>query len=231
MSKMKRKKSQAAPGAPASSSGSASRRAILEAAARLATTHGLEGLSIGDLASHMGMSKSGLYAHFKSKEELQLATIDAALEICGREIMAHVMSVPAGKRRLLALTSGHLSHLRRRVFPGGCFFCTVSAEMASRPGRVHDRMEQLMHQWLGLIEQIVRDAQDNGEVERRADVAQIAFEVQAMLQTANVLFAMSGDASRLDQAQQSIENILARWAPLQPARSKLAGKRQKVDVG
>src|SRR6266545_2754397 len=102
------------------SDGARSRHAILDAAARLATVEGLNGLSIGGLADHIGMSKSGLYAHFKSKEELQLATIDTAATIFDSEVLQPVTPVPAGIERLKALANSFLSHLERRVFPGGC---------------------------------------------------------------------------------------------------------------
>src|SRR5437660_4547467 len=95
----------------ASAKGERSRKTILTAAASLATTHGLHGLSIGDLAAHLNMSKSGLYAHFKSKEELELAAIDAAAEIFEREVIAPAALAPAGVRRLRALTDEFLDHL------------------------------------------------------------------------------------------------------------------------
>src|SRR5262249_47723995 len=103
-----------------------SRRTILHAAANLATTRGLEGLSIGELAEHIGMSKSGLYAHFKSKEELELATIETAAEIFERDVMGPASEAPGGLARVRALSEAFLGHLERRVFPGGCFFATVS---------------------------------------------------------------------------------------------------------
>src|SRR5689334_5924571 len=113
--------------------GERSRNAILTAAARLATTYGLHGLSIGELAEHLGMSKSGLYAHFKSKEELELATIDAAAVVFNREVLEPAMAAPPGVRRLRKLSDAFLSHLERRVFPGGCFFAAVAAELDTRP--------------------------------------------------------------------------------------------------
>src|SRR5947208_13762357 len=105
-----------------------SRRAILRAAAQLATTRGLEALSLGELAQHIGMSKSGLYAHFKSKEELELATIDAAAEIFERDVLTPAGASPGGLGRVWALCEAFLGHLERRVFPGGCFFAPVSAQ-------------------------------------------------------------------------------------------------------
>ena len=108
-----------------------SRAAILDTATRLATVEGLVGLSIGSLATATGMSKSGLYAHFGSKEELQLATIEAAREIFIREVMAPAFDVPDGLDRLLAVCNGFLSHVERLVFPGGCFFSAAAADVGA----------------------------------------------------------------------------------------------------
>src|SRR5512146_321207 len=111
------------------SDGERSRQAILHTAARLATTRGIERLSIGDLATEAGMSKSGLYAHFGSKEELQLATIQTAEEIFEAEVLAPARRVPPGREGLIALADAFLAHLRNRVFPGGCFFDATAAEL------------------------------------------------------------------------------------------------------
>ena len=113
-----------------------SRRAILHAAANLATTRGLEGLSLGELAQHIGMSKSGLFAHFKSKEELELATIETAAEVFAAEVVRPAADSPAGLARIFALSEAFLGHLERRVFPGGCFFANVSVQLASSRGRM-----------------------------------------------------------------------------------------------
>src|SRR3954447_24545124 len=99
-----------------------SRRAILLAAANLATTRGLEALSIGELARHIGMSKSGLYAHFRSKEELELATIETAAEIFERDVLGPAGESPGGLSRVRALSEAFFGHLERRGFPGGGVF-------------------------------------------------------------------------------------------------------------
>src|SRR5262249_48938106 len=104
------------------SDGVRSRNAILAAAAELATGEGLEGLSIGRLAEHVGMSKSGLYAHFGSKEELQIATVDTARQIFDREVTDRAAKAPEGVARLRATCEAFLDYLVREVFPGGCFF-------------------------------------------------------------------------------------------------------------
>src|SRR5215472_13411952 len=125
-----------------------SRRTILLAAAELATTRGLEGLSIGELAQHIGMSKSGLYAHFRSKEELELATIETAAELFEREVLGPAGESPGGLSRVRALSEAFFGHLERRVFPGGCFFATVAAQLASRPGRARDRVLEVQTRWV-----------------------------------------------------------------------------------
>src|SRR5512135_539106 len=127
--------------------GVGSRRTILLAAANLATTRGLEGLSIGELAQHIGMSKSGLYAHFKSKEELELATIETAAEIFERDVLGPARESPGGLSRLLTLAEAFFGHLERRVFPGGCFFANVAVQLAASPGRPRDRVMEIMVQW------------------------------------------------------------------------------------
>src|SRR3954465_14746757 len=107
------------------SDGERSRTAILHEAARLATVEGLDGLSIGRLADAVGMSKSGLFAHFGSKEELQLATIETAWALFGELVIAPALAAPTGLERLVALTENFLRHVEESVFPGGCFFASV----------------------------------------------------------------------------------------------------------
>src|SRR6476659_1937803 len=104
------------------SDGERSRLTILRAAANLATVDGLEGISIGNLAAHIGMNKSGLYAHFRSKEELQLATVETAGQIFIADVVVPTESIADPLERVRALCEGFVSHIERRVFPGGCFF-------------------------------------------------------------------------------------------------------------
>jgi AcrR family transcriptional regulator len=141
------------------SKGEASRATILLTAAKLATARGLDGLSIGDLAAEVGMSKSGLYAHFKSKEELELATIETASAIFDREVLQPAAPAPAGTGRLRALVDAFLLHLERRVFPGGCFFASVASELDTRPGPARDRVVQMLDKWHSLFRQCILDAQ------------------------------------------------------------------------
>jgi AcrR family transcriptional regulator len=202
------------------SKGEVSRDAILGAAARLATLKGLDGLSIGDLAAAVGMSKSGLYAHFKSKEDLELATIDAATVIFAREVMEPGLAAPAGLRRLRALTDAFLSHLERRVFPGGCFFASVAMELDTRPGPLRDRVAATADAWLALLRRCLLEARAAGEVATTFDPDQAVFEIEAMLLAANFLFVLTGAPESLAKSRRGVDHVLARLAPVLKPRSK-----------
>src|SRR4051812_24293363 len=184
-----------------------SRRAILDAAARLATTHGLEGLSIGDLARHIGMSKSGLYAHFKSKEELELATIDTAAEIFESEVLRKVPESLRGIARVTALSEAFFQHLARRVYPGGCFFATVAAQLAPRPGKARDRIMKIQGGWVAKIIEALRQASDADEIGPDADLDQLVFELTAMMLRANFAWIVTEDERVLDQGRLGIQDI------------------------
>jgi AcrR family transcriptional regulator len=189
-----------------------SRRAILTAAARLATTRGLEGLSIGDLAEHIGMSKSGLYAHFKSKEDLELATIETAAEIFENDVIRKVPELPHGLARIMTLTEAFLQHLLRRTFPGGCFFATVAAQLATHPGRARDRIMQLQGAWVAQFIAALGQARDAAELPRDADLDQLAFEITAMMFRANFAWIVTEDERVLDRARVGVRNVLSRIA-------------------
>ena len=162
--------------------GRRSRDAILDTAAQLATIDGLDGLSIGGLAERTGMSKSGLYAHFKSKEELQLATIERADEIFAREVLDRARARPEGLPRLWALADEFLSHIERDVFPGGCFFAAVAAEFAQ--------------------------AQAAGDLPESLDPAQVAFEVNALLLMGHQSYRLLGDPALLERSRRGLERLL-----------------------
>jgi AcrR family transcriptional regulator len=188
--------------------GEQTRRTILDAAARLASVEGLEGLSIGRLADEVGMSKSGLYAHFRSKLELQLATIATADEIFDREVIAKAASAPAGTARVVALCEAFLSHVERGVFPGGCFFTAASSEMNVRPGPVRDRIADSVGRWVAAIQAAVEEARTLGELRPDVDAAQLAFEANALVVTANLAYPLFGDPALLDRARIGIRERL-----------------------
>jgi AcrR family transcriptional regulator len=190
------------------SDGERSRQSILLTATQLATVEGLEGLSIGRLAEASGMSKSGLYAHFGSKEELQLATVETAGEIFNREVVAKGMEATEGRARILALTDAFLEHLKGRVFPGGCFFASAAAEFDTRPGRVLAEIAAFQRGWMGLMRRCVVEARKRGEIGRRVEPTQLAFEVNAMLVGANSAYLLTGEVAVLNRARRGIERLL-----------------------
>jgi len=204
-----------------------SRRAILDAAARLATCHGLQELSIGELAQHIGMSKSGLYAHFKSKEELELATIDAAAEVFENDVIRQVPESPRGTARVMSLAEAFLQHLARRVYPGGCFFATVGAQLAARPSRARDRVSQLQAAWIAQFISALRQACDAGEIQPDADLDQLAFEITAMLFRANFAWIMTEDERVLNQARVGIHGALSRFASETQSRGRIQKKKKR----
>jgi AcrR family transcriptional regulator len=168
---------------------------------------GLDGLSIGRLAEHIGMSKSGLYAHFGSKEELQLATIDTAAEIFVREVVEPARR-ESGRARLEALVESFVSYLERRVFPGGCFFSVAQAELDSMPGAVREKLGETQRRWLAYLERQVVAAQEAGDVRADEDPAQLAFELNAMLHMGNAVFVLQGDRAALERARRGASDRL-----------------------
>jgi AcrR family transcriptional regulator len=199
------------------SDGERSRRTILDAAARLATVEGIDGLSIGGLAKAIGMSKSGLYAHFGSKEELQLATIAAAQELFDADVVDPALEVGDGLARVEALCERFLSHVERGVFPGGCFFASVTAELDTRPGPARDRIAAVQSGWTELIASGLREAQARRELDSEASVEQLTFELNAMLAQANTVFLLDGDRTAFDLARRGIRDRLEHAAPAQAA--------------
>jgi AcrR family transcriptional regulator len=209
-----RRTSGAAPPAPKParkrrSDGERSREAILREAARLATVEGIEGLSLSRLADAVGMSKSGLFAHFGSKEELQLATIAMASSIYEDVVVQPAQAAAPGVTRLLAYSERFLEHVRDEVFPGGCFFASAAAELGTRPGQVRDEAMTIVNGWLGLLLAEVVAAQEAGEIDPSVDAAQLVFELDAYLFLANTQFVASGDATALQRARRAVESRLA----------------------
>lgn len=196
--------------------GERTRAAILNEAARLATVDGLEGLSIGQLARATRMSKSGLYAHFESKLDLQLATIEAARQTFVDEVLIPALRAPKGIERLLAACEAFLSHVERRVFPGGCFFSAAAVDVGTRAGPVHDAIVSQRLEWLALLERLAHEAAELGELEPTLDPVQLAFELQALLVAANTAFILQSDADAFERARIAIH---ARLRVAEPAAS------------
>jgi AcrR family transcriptional regulator len=198
--------------------GERTRQAILSHAARLASSEGLEAVSLQRLADDLGISKSGLFAHFGSKEELQLATIEEAGRIFTEEVLKPGLGPPAGLGRLWAMCNAYLSYLKRGVFPGGCFFEAVSAELDSKAGPVRDAVIARRGYWAASLARAARDAQRAGEVRSEIDPEQLAWELDCLLGGASHGFIREAGAPVLERARRAIRDRLERAATPSAAR-------------
>jgi AcrR family transcriptional regulator len=201
-------RSASRPPRPRRSDGERSRAAILREAARLATVEGLDGLSLARLADAVGMSKSGLFAHFGSKEELQLATVDAASAIFEELVIEPAGEATAGLPRLRAYIEGFLDHVEEHVFPGGCFFVSAMSELDTHPGPVRDGAMTFSQRWLTLLAQQVEAAQAAGELESDTDPPQIAFELHAFMVLGNMQYVASSETAFLDRVRRAVATRL-----------------------
>jgi AcrR family transcriptional regulator len=193
--------------------GERTRHAILEVAAALATEEGLAPLSIGRLAEASGMSKSGLFAHFGSKEELQLATVDYAASVFANEVIAPARAAPRGLARVWALCDHMIDYSERQVFPGGCFFAATSVEFNNRRGPVRDRIAELIRTWLSYLEHAVEQAQEAGELDRSVSAREVAFQLDALAQAANAQYQLFSDERVFADARRAVRDRLEALRP------------------
>jgi AcrR family transcriptional regulator len=188
--------------------GERTRSAILRTAASLATVDGLEGLSIGNLAAATGISKSGLYAHFGSKQELQLATVEEAERILDAEVIEPALGADPGLAQLAAVCEAFFDYLQRRVFPGGCFFAATALEMGTRPGPVKDRIAAFQDRFVAMLRDIAVTAIEQHELPISEDPDRLAFELHASLLAADARFVLHDDPAVLDLARQVVRRRL-----------------------
>ena len=182
------------------------RQEILALAADLASAEGLEGLTIGRLAAELRMSKTGIFAHFGSKEELQLATVNRAKEVFLEQVVKPAQAKPRGLRRLQAMLTSWLEYVEHGVFRGGCFFAAASLEFDSRPGPVHDHVAALTKAWINALQDEIAHAKAQKEIARSTLPAQLSFELHAYVQEANWAYKLYGDRSAFSRSRRAITN-------------------------
>ena len=192
--------------------GERTRKAILEAAVHIASAEGLEGLTIGRLALELSMSKSGLFAHFGSKEDLQVATVEAARAIFINEVIRPAFETAQGLVRLWKLCDIWLAYVQSGVFRGGCFFAAAAAEFDGRPGVVRDRIAEIMKEWLATLRNTIVEAQNAGQLAKEIDPSQLAFEFNSLELGANWAFQLHGDLRAFTRAREAIRERLGRYA-------------------
>jgi AcrR family transcriptional regulator len=198
--------------------GEQTRQAILTHASQLASSEGLDAVSLQRLATDLGISKSGLFAHFGSKEELQLATVEEAGRIFTSEVLKPGLKPPAGLGRLWTMCTSYLSYLKRGVFPGGCFFEAAVSEFDSKPGPVRDAVVARRHYWVESLARGVREAQAAGEVAADVDPEQLAWELDWILVGANNRFVVDGGTLVFERARRALRDRLERVATPTAAR-------------
>ena len=159
------------------------------------------------------MSKSGLFAHFGSKEYLQLATVEAAARVFHTHVIEPAAAAPRGLARLRALVDAYLRYVETDVFPGGCFFAATLMELNMQPGPVRDRLVVFFADWLQHLAATVREAQAAGEIDESEDPEQLAFELEAAFFLANGQFVVMRSREPLERARRTIERRLAAAAP------------------
>ncbi|SOJ55864.1 hypothetical protein MSIMFB_03344 [Mycobacterium simulans] len=200
---------------PSAAAGRATREQILRAAMDTASVKGLSGLSIGELATHLEMSKSGLFRHFGAKEQLQLATVDAAISVFEREVVTPAMAAAPGRDRLHALMFAWVSYLERDVFPGGCFFAAAAVDVDSQPGPVRDRIADAGRAGIDAITAEVEAAQRLGQIRADIEARQLAFELHGYAMEANWSRLLLDDDQAGERARAAIDAALDRASTAQ----------------
>ena len=189
--------------------GDRTRRVVLGKAVDVASVEGLEGLSIGRLATELSISKSGLIAHFGSKEQLQLATVRAARAIFVQSVIDPALQSPPGIGRVRALIEAWLEYSSDRRFPGGCFFARAAHEYAGRQGPVRDAIAAADEEWGRLITRSITEAQEIGEIRADVDAGLLAFDLIACLDSANLRSLLLESPTVYDQARRAVDQRLA----------------------
>ena len=187
--------------------GDASSSVILERATDLASVDGLDGLTIGRLATAAGSSKSSIATLFRSKEGLQLATVAAASEIFTERIIEPARAEPRGARRLAALLGNALAYSRDRVFSGGCFFAATAADVDSKPGPVSDAVRAALAEWYRYLELQVEAAIAGGEL-RTESASALAFELVSLTEHANARSLLFGSVAPYEVAGRALRDRL-----------------------
>ena len=175
---------------------------------QIASVEGLDGLSLGRLADDLEMSKSGLFAHFGSKEELQLATLRAGRAVFGRTVVEPATQLPEGIERLAALTRTWFEYVASEMFAGGCLFVAASTEFDDRPGPVRDKVAEIMGEWLGIIAEQARVARERGEISSDEDPSALAWELHAFELAMNWDFRLNRSPKAADRARAATRRRL-----------------------
>ena len=197
--------------------GEQTRTAILDEALRIARRLGLEGLTIGTLADATGMSKSGLFAHFGSREDLQLAVLEHGARQYGAMVLMPALKIDRGLPRLRALFQRWLDWTLQTATPGGCIMISTAHEYDDRPGPIRDAAVEMQRRGIGVSERAVRLAIEEGHLQQDTDPGQIAFEMLGIVLASHNHGRLLGDKAARRRALAAFDALIARHAaPAQP---------------
>ena len=191
------------------SKGEETKQAIVDQALELVSTVGLEKLTIGALASATGMSKSGLFAHFKSKEQLQLQVLEAARQRYVELVAMPAFKQPRGVARLRAIFERTMNDWEDNL-PGGCVFHAVAAELDDQPGPVRDYLVAIQKDQREMLERATRMAIETGELREDLDVDQFVFEMSSITGAYHHFGRLLGDPNAAKHAQTAFESLVER---------------------
>jgi len=208
----------------ATSKGEQTRAAILDAALQIASKLGLEGLTIGSLAEATGMSKSGLFAHFGSREDLQLAVLEHAAQLYGKRVFLPALKIERGLPRLRALFSHWLEWTMSSGLPGGCIMIAAAAEYDDRPGPIRDAVIANQNRGRAISEKAVRLAIEEGHLRADTDPEQIAFEMLAIVLAGHNYRRLLGDKEARKRSLTAFEELISRHAAPAAARRLRAAR-------
>jgi AcrR family transcriptional regulator len=189
--------------------GAETRERILDQAVRLASRDGLEGLTIGTLSSELGLSKSGLFAHFGSKDELQLQVLQAAVERFEETVIRPALAAPRGEPRVRALFENWLAWEDNESMPGGCLIIAASIEFDDRPGPQRDYLAEAHRKRSAFVAKAARLAVEAGHFRSDLDPEQVAFEVDALILGYHHAHRMLRDRRAGERARAAFERLLA----------------------
>lgn len=185
------------------------RSEVTQAAVERASVEGLEGLTIGRLADEARMRKSSVFSLFGSKQELQLAALEGAVEQFTDEVWGPVAGERPGLPRLLALCDRWLAYHERGVMPGGCFLTTATVEYDARPGPLRDAVARTMKRWFGVLEREVATAIEAGDLPADTNKRDVAFQLNALAAAASYGFQLSRDPEVFAVARRCMRAVLA----------------------
>ena len=197
---------------PSPTKGATTREAILARSYAMACVSGLEGLTIGALAEQVGMSKSGVFAHFGSREDLQLATLDVAGQRFLQHVLVPALQTPRGLARLRAIMRNWFDWVRHEG-DGGCLFLAAASEFDDRPGAVRDRLLQHETEWRGQLARAVQLAMELGELEADTDAQQLAFEIYALALAVHHDGGLTGFDAAAERGMRAFERLVRSYSP------------------